>query len=156
MWLARLGYHDFADPSGRDFAIRGNSQLLHDRTYRRFNLPVRHRPLLQRAVEADAQLARIELLATAIALDDHWQFQFDRFQRRETLAAGLAFAPLAPAAFADEMKKDTMSKDTMAKDQMKKDTMAKDNMGKDNMAKGTMKKDDAMDKDNMSKDGMKK
>jgi hypothetical protein len=39
--------------------------------------------------------------------------------------------PLAPAAFADDMKKDTMSKDTMSKDSMKKDDgMAKDNMKK--------------------------
>lgn len=61
------------------------------------------------------------------------------------IAIGLAFAPLAPAAFADDMKKDTMSKDYMSKDSMKKDAMAKDKMSKD-----SMKKDD------MSKDGMKK
>lgn len=28
---------------------------------------------------------------------------------------GLAFAPLAPAAFADDIKRDTMSKDSMAR-----------------------------------------
>jgi len=38
------------------------------------------------------------------------------------IAAGLALAPLGPAAFADDMKKDTMSKDSMSKDSMKKDT----------------------------------
>jgi len=31
------------------------------------------------------------------------------------VAIGLSFAPLAPAAFADDMKKDTMSKDGMKK-----------------------------------------
>jgi pentapeptide MXKDX repeat protein len=66
------------------------------------------------------------------------------------IAAGITMMPLAPAAFADDMKKDTMSKDTMSKDSMKKDTMGKDTMGKD-----SMKKDD-MAKDNMSKDNMKK
>ena len=50
------------------------------------------------------------------------------------IAAGLAMTPLAPAAFADDMKKDTMSKDSMSKDSMKKD----DNMSKDGMAKDTM------------------
>lgn len=66
------------------------------------------------------------------------------------VAAGLGFVPLAPAAFADDMKKDTMSKDNMSKDSMKKDSMAKDTMSKD-----SMKKDD-MSKDNMSKDNTKK
>ncbi len=32
------------------------------------------------------------------------------------IAAGLAFTPLRPPAFADDMKKDTMSKDGMKKD----------------------------------------
>jgi len=49
------------------------------------------------------------------------------------IAAGLALAPLGPAAFADDMKKDTMSKD----DGMKKDHMSKDGMKKDD---GMMKK----------------
>ena len=62
------------------------------------------------------------------------------------VAAGVAFAPLVPAAFADDMKKDTMSKDSMSKDSMKKDTMSKDNMSKD-----SMKKDDTMSKDTMKK-----
>ena len=48
------------------------------------------------------------------------------------IAAGLAFAPLAPMAVANDMKKDTMSKDSMSKDSMKKDDMA---MSKDNMKK---------------------
>ncbi len=43
------------------------------------------------------------------------------------IAGGLAFAPLAPAADADDMKKDTMSKDSTKKDDaVKKDTMSKD------------------------------
>ena len=46
------------------------------------------------------------------------------------IAAGLALAPLGPAAFADDMKKDTMSKDTMKKDGMSKDTTSKDGMKK--------------------------
>lgn len=36
------------------------------------------------------------------------------------IAAGLAFAPLAPMAIANDMKKDTMSKDSMSKDSMRK------------------------------------
>ncbi len=66
------------------------------------------------------------------------------------IAGGLAIAPPAPAALADDMKKDTMSKDNMSKDSMKKDSMAKDNMSKDSMKK------DSMSKDNMSKDDAKK
>jgi pentapeptide MXKDX repeat protein len=69
------------------------------------------------------------------------------------IAAGLAMTPLAPAAFADDMKKeDGMKKDTMSKDSMKKD----DGMAKDTMSKDAIKKDDGMAKDTMAKDGMKK
>jgi pentapeptide MXKDX repeat protein len=50
------------------------------------------------------------------------------------IAAGLAFAPLAPMAVANDMKKDTMSKDSMSKDSMKRrhgeGLMSKDNMKK--------------------------
>jgi pentapeptide MXKDX repeat protein len=63
------------------------------------------------------------------------------------IAAGPAVAPVAPAAFADNIKKDTMTKDSMSKDSMKKD---------DGMPKDSMKKHDGMAKDNMSKDSMKK
>ena len=55
------------------------------------------------------------------------------FRQRQTDADGLAFAPLAPPAFADDMKKDMMSKDSMSKD-------SKDDMTKGNMSKDTMKK----------------
>jgi pentapeptide MXKDX repeat protein len=78
----------------------------------------------------------------------------ERLMKKSTLvsaasAVGLALAPLAPAAFGDDMKKDTMSKD-ISKESMKKDSMAKDKMSKDSMKK------DETSKDNMSKDGMKK
>ena len=53
-----------------------------------------YRPLLQRAVR-NAQLARIEILAAPVRLDDRRQLQFDGFQRGEPLAAGLALAAAA-------------------------------------------------------------
>src|SRR5690606_19289085 len=52
-----------------------------------------HRALVQRAVEALAQLARVEGVAAPVGLDDRRQLQLDGFKRRETLAAGLTLAP---------------------------------------------------------------
>ena len=66
-----------------------------DRAHRRLDLLLRHRTLLQCAIETDAQLARVERLAPAVVLDDHRQLELDRLQRREALAAGLALAPAA-------------------------------------------------------------
>src|SRR3546814_7061678 len=55
----------------------------------------RYRALVQRAVEALAQLARVEGVAAPVGLDDRRQLEFDRLQRAEALAAGLALAPAA-------------------------------------------------------------
>src|SRR3546814_5579937 len=55
----------------------------------------RYRALVQRAVEALAQLARVEGVAAPGGLDDRRQLEFDRLQRAEALAAGLALAPAA-------------------------------------------------------------
>src|SRR5688572_33379636 len=93
--LAQFGHHEFTDAARCDLALGGHAQLVDHRAHRGFDLFLGHRPLLQRAIEADAQLARVELLAAAIALDDHRQLQLDRFQGAETLAAGLAFTPPA-------------------------------------------------------------
>src|SRR5690606_13588669 len=65
------------------------------RAHRGFDLFFRDRPLLQRTVEARAQLARVERLAPTIGLDDHRQLQLDRLQRAEALATGLTY--VAPA-----------------------------------------------------------
>jgi pentapeptide MXKDX repeat protein len=109
--------------------------------------------------EANASLRQRELmwmcLARVIAAKRNVTLPGGRLMKKRTLLSaaitvGLAFAPLAPAAFADNMKKDTMSKDSMSKGSMTKDPMVKDKMSKD-----SMKKDD-MSKDSMSKDGMKK
>src|SRR5690606_20496683 len=93
--LAQFRHHELADPARRDLALGGHAQLVHHRAHRRLDLLFRHRSLLQRAVETLAQLARIELVAATITLDDDRQLQFHRLQRAEALAAGLAFA--APA-----------------------------------------------------------
>src|SRR5690348_7084923 len=68
------------------------------------------------------------------------------------VAAVFIVAPLAPAAYADDMKKDSMASDTMSKDSMKKDSMAKTKKSKGSMNDGMSK--DTMSKDNMSKEGM--
>ncbi len=68
---------------------------MHDRAHRGFDLLFRHRPLLQRAIETRTQLARIEGFPPTVALHDHRQLELDRFQRAETLAAGLADATTA-------------------------------------------------------------
>jgi len=89
-------------------------------------------------------LARV--IAEEVHLKLSWRTSYEKEHPRVGgIAAGLALAPLGPAAFADDMKKDTMSKDSMSKDSMKKDTMSKDTMKKDGMSKDTT-----------SKDGMKK
>src|SRR5690606_16464463 len=107
--LAQFGHHEFTDPSRRDLALGGHAQLVHDGAHRGLDLLFRYRPLLQRAVEPLAQLARIELVAAAVALDDHRQLQLHRLQRAETFAARLALAPAADrgAVLADARVDDT-------------------------------------------------
>src|SRR5690606_8401493 len=67
----------------------------HHRPHRGLDLFLGDRPLVQRAVEALAQLAGVEALAPAVGLDDRRQLEFDGLERREALAAGLALAPAA-------------------------------------------------------------
>src|SRR5690606_36366333 len=93
--LAQLADHELPHPARRHLALGGHAQLVHHRAHRRFDLLLRDRPLVQRAVHADAQLARVERLAPAVALDDDRQLEFDRLERAEALAAGLALAPAA-------------------------------------------------------------
>src|SRR5690606_36517426 len=78
-----------------DLALGGHAQLVHHRAHRRLDLLLRDWALLQRADEALAQLARVELVAAAVALDDHRQLELDGLQRAEALAASLAFTPPA-------------------------------------------------------------
>src|SRR5690606_35859886 len=93
--LAQLGHHEFAHPARRQFAFGGHAQLVDHRAHRGLGLFFRHRALVQRAVEALAQLARIERVAASVRLDDPRQLEFDRLERAETLPAGLALAPAA-------------------------------------------------------------
>src|SRR5690606_2116277 len=91
--LAQLGHHELAHPPRRQLALGGHAQLVDHRAHRGLGLLFRHGPLVQRAVEALAQLARVEGVAAPVGLDDRRQLQLDGFKRRETLAAGLALAP---------------------------------------------------------------
>src|SRR5690606_29882477 len=91
--LAQFGDHELAHAARRQFAFGGHAQLVHDRAHRRLDLFFRHRPLVQRAVHAGAQLARIEGLAPAVVLDDGRQLELDGLERAEAFAAGLALAP---------------------------------------------------------------
>src|SRR5690606_4781936 len=91
--LAQFGHHELANPARGDLALGGHAQLVHDRAHRRLDLLLGHRTLLQRAVEALAQLARVEDFTPPVALHDRGQLQFDRLQGAEALAAGLAFPP---------------------------------------------------------------
>ena len=93
--LAQLRHHELADAARRQLALGGHAQLVHHRAHRGLDLLLRHRALLQRAVEAEAQLARVEGLAAAVALDDRRQLELDRLERAEALAAGLALAAAA-------------------------------------------------------------
>src|SRR5690606_17719730 len=93
--LAQLGDHELADPARADLALGGHAELVHHRAHRRLDLLFGDRPLVQRAVETQPQLARIERLTPAVALDDGWQLELDGLEGGEALAAGLALAPPA-------------------------------------------------------------
>ena len=60
---------------------------------RRFDLVAADRPLLERLHDAGAQLVLVERLARLVVLDDLRHDEFRGLECRESLAAGLAFAP---------------------------------------------------------------
>src|SRR5690606_2712573 len=74
------------------------AQRVDHRAHRAVDLLGRDRALLQRAVEAHAQLALVEGLAATVALDDGRQLELGRLEGIEALAAGLALAPAADGA----------------------------------------------------------
>src|SRR5690606_18670661 len=90
--LAQFRDHELAHAPRRQLALGGHAQLMHHRPHRRLDLLLGHRALVQRAVHAGAQLARVEWVAPPGALDDDRQPERDRLQRAEALAAGLALA----------------------------------------------------------------
>src|SRR5690606_28547558 len=75
--------------------LRGHAQLVDDRAHGGLQLLLRHRTLVHRALEALAQLARVEMLPPAVGLDDRRQLQLDGLQRGEALPAGFALATAA-------------------------------------------------------------
>ena len=103
--LAQLGHHQVADPARRQFAFGGHAQLSHHRAYCRFDALLGNRPLVQRAVEAGAQLACIEGLAPTIVLDDRRQLQFHGFDRRKALAARRTLAKTLSGIVIDQQRK---------------------------------------------------
>src|SRR5690348_12140380 len=113
--LAQFRHDQFADAARRQFAFGRNTQLPNHRAHRSFDALLRDRPLVERAVETGAQLARIERLAPAVALDDRRQFQFHRFYRREPLATRRAFAtPADGRAFLRNARVDHAGVDVLA------------------------------------------
>ena len=93
--LVQLLHHHLADLPRRDLALAERQHLLHDAVDRRVDVLGRHRPLVQRALEADADLRDIEVRAVAVGLDHLRQAQLDGLVGGEALLAGDA-AP-APA-----------------------------------------------------------
>ena len=91
--LAQFVHDELADLDRGHFALAADAQLVDHGAYRRFDLVFGHRTLLQRAVEASADLALVECFTGAIALDDGGQFQLHRFHGAEALATGFAFTP---------------------------------------------------------------
>src|SRR3546814_5799394 len=113
LFRSQLGHHKFAYPARGQLAFGGHAQLVDHRAHRGLGLLFRHRALVQRAVEALAQLARVEGVAAPVGLDDRRQLEFDRLQRAEALAAGLALAPAADrrAVLADARVDDARSEE---------------------------------------------
>src|SRR5215831_10423549 len=89
----QLRHHPFTDLARGDFALVDRTQLAHDFAHDAVDRIARDRALLQRALDAGTQLALVERLAAAVALDDRRQLDFDRLERIEALAALLALAP---------------------------------------------------------------
>src|SRR4030095_5673955 len=90
-----LVHHPFADQARENFALVDSAQLPHDLAHDAVDGVARDRTLLQRALDARAQLAFVECLAPAVALDDRRQLDFHGLERVEALAATLALAPPA-------------------------------------------------------------
>src|SRR5690606_2274108 len=76
--LAQLGHHELAHAPRGQLALGGHAQLVDDGADRGLDLLLGDRALVQRAVEALAQLARVEMLAAAIGLDDRRQLELHR------------------------------------------------------------------------------
>ena len=91
--LVELLHHHLADLPRRDLALAERQHLRDDALDRLVDELGRHRPLVQRALEAVAQLADVEVGARAVGLDDLRQPQLDRLVGGEALlAAGAAAA----------------------------------------------------------------
>src|SRR6185436_9697330 len=85
--LPQLVHHELADLPRRDLALTERQHLLDDALDRRVDVLGRHRSLVQRALEADADLALVEVGARAVALDDLRQAELDVLVGREALLA---------------------------------------------------------------------
>src|SRR5690242_4065396 len=90
-----LAHDELADAHRRHLALAAAPHLLDDRAHGRVDLLARHRPLLQRALEAGAELVLVERLAAVVALDHGRQLDFRRLERVESLAAVRTLATAA-------------------------------------------------------------
>src|SRR5688572_3032358 len=93
--LAQLLHHHLAQPAGVDLALAQREHLLLDALDGGVDELGGHGPLVQRPLEAGAQLLRRELLAHALRLHDLRHAQLGGLVGREALVANLAAAPPA-------------------------------------------------------------
>src|SRR5690349_4375664 len=93
--LLQLAHHQLADLARRHFALAAAAQVVDDLAHRVVDVVAGDGPLLQRALEARAQLALVEGLAPFAALDDCRQLQLRRLEGIEALAALRALATAA-------------------------------------------------------------
>src|SRR5205085_1321779 len=85
----------FADLPRWNFALAQRQHLLHDPVDRCVNVFSGHRPLVQRALEADANALDVEVGAIAVRLHDLRQAQLGGLVGREALLALRAAAAAA-------------------------------------------------------------
>src|SRR2546427_2505127 len=95
--LLQLAHHHLADHAARDLALAEREDALLDPVDRLVHVLGRHRPLVQRAHEAGADLLAVVGNAGAVGLDHHGHRELDALVGGEALAAGLALAPPARA-----------------------------------------------------------
>src|SRR5690606_13377233 len=93
--LAQLVHHKFAYLARGYLAFAQSEDLVDDPLNRRVDVLGGHRPLVECALESDANPALVEVRTRAVAFHDLRQSEFHRLVGREALLTGHAAATAA-------------------------------------------------------------